>query len=214
VDTPVISTDWTPTLLAVAGLPPIEDGRCELFNLAKDEGETTDVSAREPGRVALLRGQLETWRRAVGAQENAANPTFNGKLWKLLYQDVDASRLETQEKASALALKWAGWRTLMDEVLPRKSQSTPGSGAVLLHAREAKIHGGKLRYEAQPLGFWTQRDDWVEWEFQVPGAGVFEVQILQGCGQGNGGAAVEVTVNGQTLATTVLETGHYLSVWL
>ena len=186
VDAPVISTDWTPTLLAVAGLAPIEgldgvnlaklltgeeaiaarplfwhqphytnqggrpagairdgawkliehyeDGRCELFNLAEDLGETTDLGAKEPGRVAVLRGQLEKWRRAVGAQENAANPAFNGKLNKQLYQDVDASRLVAREKASALAMEWSGWRTLMDEVLPKKSRSVPGSGSVLLHA--------------------------------------------------------------------------------
>src|SRR6202011_6152669 len=79
-----------------------EDGRCELFNLVEDQGETTDLGAKEPGRTALLRGKLEKWRRDVGAQENAANATFSGKLWKQLYQDVDASRLEPQEKASAL----------------------------------------------------------------------------------------------------------------
>jgi arylsulfatase A-like enzyme len=263
VDTPVISTDWTPTLLAIAGLPPgqnldgvslanlitraealpdrplfwhqphytnqggrpagairegawkliehYEDGRCELFNLTEDEGETSDLGAKEPGRVALLRGKLEKWRRDVGAQENAANPTYNGQLWKQLYQDVDASRIQPQEKASVLALKWAGWRTLMDEVLPRKSQNSPGSGSIILHARAANIHGNKLRYESQPhkdtLGFWTQRDDWAEWEFPIPAAGVFEVQLLQGCGKG--GAEVDVTVNGQSLTMLVAETGHF-----
>src|SRR5262249_54415549 len=111
VGTPVISTDWTPTLLAVAGLParegadgvslarllpegealparPLfwhqphytnqgsrpagairegawkliehyEDGRCELYDLSQDESETRDLSAKDPGRVALLRGKLE-----------------------------------------------------------------------------------------------------------------------------------------------------------
>jgi arylsulfatase A-like enzyme len=265
VNTPVISTDWTPTLLAIAGLPPApnldgvslaklftgeeelparplfwhqphytnqgsrpagavrdgdwklienyEDGRCELFNLAKDQSETTDLAAREPARVALLRGKLEKWRRDVGAQENEANPTFNGKLWKQLYQDADVSRLEASETASVTALKWTAWRKLMDDVLPKRSQNTPGPGAVLLPARTAKVHGNKLRYEAEPskdtLGFWTDRDDWVEWDFAIPGAGAFEVQLLQGCGKGSGGSVVEVTVNGQALSMTVEETGHF-----
>ena len=128
--TPVISTDWTPTLLAAVGerrptastasassncftkgkAPPprplfwhqphytnqggrpvgairegawkliehYENGACELFHLAKDVGETIDLAAKEPGRVADLRGKLENWRRNVGAQEKSPNPKFNG----------------------------------------------------------------------------------------------------------------------------------------
>ncbi len=132
VDTPVISTDWTPTLSALAGgaLPagldgvdlsglirgreplaarPLcwhfphytnqgsrpagairdgdwklveqyEDGSLELYDLAADPGETTEVAAKQPGRVAELRGKLEAWRRAADAQTNAANPRFDGAL--------------------------------------------------------------------------------------------------------------------------------------
>ena len=36
-----------------------EDGRCELFDLEGDQGESTDLAAREPARVAELRGQSE-----------------------------------------------------------------------------------------------------------------------------------------------------------
>ncbi len=190
-----------------------EDGSCELYNLAADEGETTDLSGKEPARVADLRGKLEKWRRDVKAQENTGNPHFNGKLWKQLYHDVDASRLEAKGSAADLALKWANWRGLMDQSLPKRKQAVAGAGAIILHARDAKIHGAKLHYEPQPhkdtLGFWVQRDDWVEWTFQPPSTGVFEVQLLQGCGKGNGGAEVEVTVAGQTLTMKVEETGHF-----
>ena len=95
----------------------------------------------------------------------------------------------------------------------RKNGVAAGSGAIFLLAREAKVHGGKLRYEAPPhkdtLGFWTQKDDWLEWELSVPAAGVFQVQVLHGCGKGSGGAEVEVTVNHQTLTMMVEETGHF-----
>jgi arylsulfatase A len=264
VHVPVLSTDWTPTLLALAGQPipekvdgislaglllrgesppprPLfwhqphytnqggrpagairegdwklvehyEDGSCELFHLAQDPGETADLGAKEPKRIADLRGKLEKWRRDVGAQENGANPKFSGKLWKQLYRDLDASRLEPGENAAATALKWTAWRTLMDQVLPRKNQAADGRGAVILHARDAKIHGSKLRYEPQPhkdtIGFWVQRDDWAEWEFTAP-AGAFEVQLLQACGNGSGGSEVEVAVAGRTLTLKVAETGHF-----
>jgi len=195
-----------------------EDGRCELFNLAQEPGEMTDLSAKEPARVAELRGKLEKWRREAGVQVNTANPKFNGKPWRRLYAEVDTSRLPAADKASDTAAKLMAWRILMNDVLPRRNPDQPstveaGPGAVLLHARDAKVHGTKLRYEAEPhkdtLGFWTEKDDWVEWEFEVAAAGTFEVELLQGCGKGSGGAEVAVTVAGQTLTLKIDETGHF-----
>jgi arylsulfatase A len=190
-----------------------EDGRCELFHLEKDPGEAADLAAKEPARVADLRGKLEKWRRDQGAQENKANPSYNGKLWKRLYQDVDVSQLPAEETAAAMAPKLAPWRALMDAAIATKgAKAEPGAGAILLHARDAKVHGSKLRYEDAPqkdtLGFWVQKDDWVEWEFDAH-PGVFEVQLLQACGKGSGGADIEMTVAGQTLTMKVEETGHF-----
>jgi arylsulfatase A-like enzyme len=187
-----------------------EDGRCELFNLKSDPGEMTDLSAKEPGRVADLRGKLEKWRREVGAQENMANPKFNGKAWKELYQlSIDVSRLPDAPTAAELAAKLKDWRALMNGA----PKVTAGPGAVLLHARDAKAHGAKLHYEPEPhkdtLGFWVQQDDWAEWEFEAPAAGTFAVEVLQGCGKGSGGSAVEVAVDGQKLTFKVEETGHF-----
>ncbi len=195
-----------------------EDGRCELFDLSLDIGETKDVSASEPTRVAELRGKLEAWRRAVDVQTNMGNSNFNASPWSRLYRDIDTSRLELETTAAAMATKLTPWRQLMNDVLPRRNANetpivSPGSGAILLHARDASIHGSKLRHEPQPhkdtLGFWTQVQDWAEWKFDVPHAGSFEFELLQGCGTGSGGATVEVEVNGQTLSMTVEESGHF-----
>ncbi len=283
MDTPVISTDWVPTLLELTNIAPAEkldgvslaglltrgdalparplfwhmphymnqgslpsgavregvwkliehyeDGRCELFNLASDVGETADLAAQEPGRVAELRGKLENWRREVNAQENAPNPAFNALPWRALYQDVDVSRLAPEASAVPMGARLKEWRALMNQVVSQKKQPPGGdsagatsdsalpasiglgAGATLLHARDAKVHGMKLRYEPQPhkdtLGFWIVKDDWAEWEFESPKAGNFEVQLLQGCGKGSGGAEIEVATAGQTLTMTVEETGHF-----
>jgi arylsulfatase A len=268
IDTPVISTDLAPTMLALAGiladmpdgvslaglltrgeallaralfwhfphytnqgsrpggavregawklLEHYEDGHCELFNLEQDPGEAKDISAQEPARVAALRGKLEKWRREIGAQENRMNPKFNAKLWRRLYEDVDLSRLPVLATAAAMAPSLQEWRTLMNQVVAKGANKAagiePGAGAIVLRARDAKIHGTKLRYEEQPhkdtLGFWVQRDDWLEWDFESPGAGAFEVELLQACGKGSGGAEIEVTVAGQTLSAIVMETGHF-----
>jgi len=269
-DVPVISTDWTPTFLSLAGgaskdkfdginladllmqnkAPPprslywhqphytnqggrpagairdgewkliehYETGACELYHLAKDIGETTDLGAKEPARVAELRGKLEKWRRDVGAQGNAANPKFNGKVARQLYHDIDSSRFALEDKASAMALKMEPWRALMNGVLsnPKKkveAKVQPGAGAIILHAKDAKVHGTKLRYENPPnkdtLGFWVQKDDWAEWAFDVPSAGKFEFEVLQACGKGSGGSEVEFAVKGQALTMKVEETGHF-----
>ena len=95
----------------------------------------------------------------------------------------------------------------------RKPSVTPATGDIRLHAKDARVHGQTLRYEPQPnknvLGYWTNADDWADWEFEVATAGMYEVEIQQGCGKGSGGAEVAVEVGDQTLKFTVQETGHF-----
>jgi arylsulfatase A-like enzyme len=49
------------------------EGR-ELYNLADDLGETTDLAASRPDLVAALAADLEAWRRSVGAEPMLPNP--------------------------------------------------------------------------------------------------------------------------------------------
>ncbi|MBN1908980.1 MAG: sulfatase [Pirellulales bacterium] len=124
-DVPVMSTDFYPTILATASLPPrpkqhvdgqslvplleggtlkrdalywhfphymnqggapcgairqgdwkliewFEDGRLELFNLADDLGETTNLATQEPELRDQLHRKLKTWRNSLDARM----PTF------------------------------------------------------------------------------------------------------------------------------------------
>jgi arylsulfatase A-like enzyme len=171
VGTPVVSMDWVPTLLEMAGgkapasldgvslagllrgkelaarplfwhsphytnqgsrpagairegdwklIEHYEDGRLELFNLAKDPSETEDLSAREPERVREMRGKLAAWRKAIGAQENTPNPHFDPALHKKLYLDIDVSSLKPAATAAAMRPKLEAWRTEMNAVLRPK----------------------------------------------------------------------------------------------
>jgi len=51
-----------------------EDDRDELYDLAADPGETTDVATERPEKAADLRRRLDTWLAAVGGQLPTPNP--------------------------------------------------------------------------------------------------------------------------------------------
>jgi acetyl esterase/lipase len=97
-------------------------------------------------------------------------------------------------------------------VLPRIIGAA-ADGSVTLAAHDAVTHGEKLRYEPQPhkntVGYWTNKDDWCQWQCYVERPGKYEVRILQGCGQGQGGSEVEVRIGDHSLAFTVDDTGHF-----
>ena len=85
-------------------------------------------------------------------------------------------------------------------------------GTVTLAAHEAACHGRMLRYEPQPhkntIGYWVDENDRVEWRFRAkPGA--YKVLLLQGCGKGQGGSSIQISVGAQKLDYVVEETGHF-----
>ena len=84
---------------------------------------------------------------------------------------------------------------------------------MLLHSRDATIHGTKLQYETKPhkntVGYWVNVTDQVCWDFTVALGGRFDVEILQGCGTGHGGSNVAIEVAGQNREFTVKDTGHF-----
>jgi len=59
-----------------------EESRTELFNLKTDPSEQMDLAATEPAQAAILRQQLDRWRREVGAQLPQPNPVFKKKANK------------------------------------------------------------------------------------------------------------------------------------
>ena len=163
--TPVISTDWTPTFLALSGVKtdsafdgvslgnlmrgemaksrPLfwhvphytnqgsrpagairdgdwkliehyEDSRIELFDLAKDPGETTDIASKFRERATELQKRLTEWRVDVGAQDNRINPTFDPARHKVIYHDTDVSQLKPKTTAKETATAYRNWRTTID----------------------------------------------------------------------------------------------------
>src|SRR6185312_2007526 len=150
-----------------------------------DPGEKKDVAATEPARTAGLRDKLHAWRAQVGARMPTRNPEFDANLNRQLYVDQDSSKLVAEPTAAATATQWKTWRENMNGAIKgRKPSVTPATGDIRLHAQDARVHGRTLRYEPQPnknvLGYWTNADDWADWEFEVKTAGTYEVEVQQG----------------------------------
>lgn len=197
-----------------------EDGSLELYDLKGDPGEKHNLAEQEPQRAAQMRDQLAAWRTRIGAQMLTPNPDFDAKLHDQIYGQQDSSKLIPAATAAATFPLWADWRKAMNQAIAgRKPHVTPASGDIRLHAKDAIVHGEKLRYESEShknvLGFWTNPNDWAEWKFTPPAAGTYEVEIQQGCGQGAGGAEVHVELSGQApLKFTVVDTGHFQNMIL
>lgn len=85
-------------------------------------------------------------------------------------------------------------------------------GQLHLLARDAVTWSETMRYEPKPekncLGFWTEKDDFAEWEFEVTKPGAYQIVVHQGCGAG-GGSEVAVKLAGQELEFTVEDTGGF-----
>ncbi len=91
-------------------------------------------------------------------------------------------------------------------------------GVVLLHARDATVRGTMLRWEPaekkQTLGYWVRPGDAAEWEFTVARPGTFTVEVLQGCGPGQGGREMGLSLDPGSLSAAevtfvVEETGGF-----
>lgn len=190
-----------------------ESGTTRLYDVVDEPAEATDRSGDHPDIATTMKTRLDAWRDQVGAQRNHPNPEFSAAVATAIDQ-TDVSRPPAPTTAAALGQAWAAWRTAMDAATAgHQPRVTPARGDIRLHARDARTHGSKLRYEPEPwkntLGYWVEAGDWAEWDVTVPAAGRYEIEILQGCGAGQGGSEVDLAIAGESIRFTVRETGHF-----
>ena len=88
-------------------------------------------------------------------------------------------------------------------------------GTIVLPAAKAKVSGTKLQFEPLPhkntIGYWVDEADRAHWRMAVSRPATYRVSILQGCGAGQGGSQVAISIGNTTLEMTVEETGHFQS---
>ncbi len=84
-------------------------------------------------------------------------------------------------------------------------------GTVQLWAKDATTWSQNMRYEPKPekncLGFWTELQDFAEWEFKMEKPGKYQVALHQGSNPG--GSEVVVQFGEQQLKFTVPSTGDF-----
>lgn len=86
-------------------------------------------------------------------------------------------------------------------------------GGLTLLAKDATTWSENMRYEPKAekncLGYWTEAEDFAEWEFEVPKPGKYKVSVSYGCGGGNHGSEVELKQGSQSLKWTTQDTGGF-----
>jgi arylsulfatase A-like enzyme len=96
-----------------------EDGRLELFNLASDVGEQSNLASSEPRRTARMARALASWRRGVGAQTNSVNPEFDSAAHRALYVDFEPSHFSPATADEAGHARVLEWRRQMNAAVTR-----------------------------------------------------------------------------------------------
>jgi hypothetical protein len=87
------------------------------------------------------------------------------------------------------------------------------TGEVVLLAKDATTFSEKMRYEPKEvkncLGYWTEVEDGAQWEFEVTKPGKFAVEVRQGCGTGQGGSRVALSMADWSSEFEVTATGGF-----
>jgi alpha-L-fucosidase len=109
---------------------------------------------------------------------------------------------------SVVVLKIAG----KPDVVPY-SLKQAADGSVELPAFDATVHGQTAQYESgggkDNIGYWTNADDYVTWDFKLERGDKFGVEITFACAPGSGESEYVVSVAGKELAGRVRETGSW-----
>lgn len=82
-----------------------EDGRNELYNLAVDPSEQSDLSRSYPVRTERMSKQLEDWLKSVGAKFPEPDPRYDPARAEAKFQRIQTNLLDQLEKSHAAMLE-------------------------------------------------------------------------------------------------------------
>ena len=78
-----------------------EDGHDELYNLAQDIGEQTDLRTRESKRAKKMKKKLNDWLKKTGAEMPTNDPSFDSSKRDARWESIKTSGKEKLEKQHA-----------------------------------------------------------------------------------------------------------------
>ncbi|MCA9136536.1 MAG: sulfatase [Planctomycetales bacterium] len=90
-----------------------EDGRNELYHLASDPGELSDVSKTNPARTERLWKQLDQWLTDVGARRPEPDPRYDPAKTEAFYSQIQTKNKQQLEKFHSEILE-ADWQPNSD----------------------------------------------------------------------------------------------------
>ncbi len=148
----------------------------ELFDMAADPGQTTNIAAANPEVAAKFAGAVADWRRDVLGRTSAPAPNAKGKS--------KGGGLPPDDRPYPVG---AGGTKFAITPLP---------------ARDGIAHGGVRRSANAPncsyFVNWKSADDKITWDVEVATAGNYEVTILHTAA--DAGATVELSLNNSKLS--------------
>jgi hypothetical protein len=166
-----------------------------------------DVDARlesaAEGRVRVTLGDKKLEAVAGGAAAEV-------KLGRV-YIDTENERTVTIDTEPADKNKPLVVKSLVFTPAPEgKPIVQSGDLSITLHAHDATVHGVRLRYEFRPdkntLGYWSNPEDWVSWDFEVKTPAKFIVVVMQGSPVTT---PIQITVADQAIDYSTKNTGSY-----
>tara|TARA_R110002072_G_scaffold233795_1_gene391388 strand:+ start:71285 stop:72076 length:792 start_codon:yes stop_codon:yes gene_type:complete len=179
------------------------------------------------GRIVAQESALELHVSKLPANRVISFPRLNNRMKSVHLEDKteEESKLKFKPEITTWEVslpkelgEFSGvviFETLEPVELPTKPHVVKQSqnGEVTLPSHHVITHGKLLRYEPQPhkntMGYWANADDWAEWHVGISQPAEFEVEILQGCGKGQGGSVVEIEIAGSKCQFEIEDTGHF-----
>ena len=221
---PVWGPDLTPTLAQLAGIknvPSAVDGISLVGSLqgVKEESTSRNLVWHYPHYSNQGGRPGGVWRdgpwKLIEFYDSGRKELFQ------LEKDPGESRnlaLDEPKRVEAMAARLKAWQSEAKVQMMRPNPNylpnpAAKNGIITLHGKTAEVTGAMLRFEPLPhkqtLGFWVVKEDAAWWEFTVDKPGEFQVEILQGCGNGSGGSVLEISIGGESLKHKVVETGGF-----
>lgn len=178
-------------------------GRCTT----KANGKTTTLYLHvfdwpSDGQLLLpgLKNKVKSARLLVGAKKLSTKRDDDGVTVSLLASVPSAI-------SSTVVVEIEGAPDVAPTMIVQKK-----TGAVQLPAGDARLHGSAFRYESggplDNIGYWTNPDDWADWEFKLKRPGKYAVSAVVA---GPSASAFEISVGGRTLRCATPATGDFFT---